>query len=243
MHCWSGEQLRRRIDRLSMLQRLSIIIPVLNEAAGIVQLLLSLADMRKAGCEIIVVDGGSEDETFRLAVPLSDRVISTSPGRARQMNAGAEHASGDVLLFLHADTILPQDAGHLVLDSLLRTGRAWGRFDVRLTGQRMIFRVIERMMNWRSRMTGIATGDQGIFVRREIFRQAGGYEEIPLMEDIALSKALRKYTPPLCISEKLVTSSRRWEKHGIYTTIVLMWSLRIRYAMGVDAGRLAREYK
>lgn len=225
------------------LTRISIIIPALNEAAGIAETLRPLQPLRARGHEVIVVDGGSADGTVAIARPLADRVIASRPGRARQQNAGAEAAGGDVLLFLHADTQLPPDADALVTGGLTRSGCGWGRFDVRLSGRRPLLRVVERMMNLRSRLTGIATGDQAIFVRRDGFRRAGGFPHIPLMEDVALCRTLRRTGPPLCLRQRVLTSSRRWEQRGILRTILLMWRLRAAYALGADPARLARRYR
>ncbi|HYR06368.1 MAG TPA: TIGR04283 family arsenosugar biosynthesis glycosyltransferase [Longimicrobium sp.] len=225
------------------LTRISIIIPALNEAAGIAQTLRPLQPLRARGHQVVVVDGGSADATAEIARPLADRVIASQPGRARQQNAGAEAATGDVLLFLHADTLLPADADGRVIDGLMRSGRGWGRFDVRLSGRAPALRMVERMMNLRSRLTGIATGDQAIFVRADWFRRAGGFPQIPLMEDVALSKALRRMGPPLCLRDRVRTSSRRWEERGVLRTIVLMWRLRAEYALGADPARLAERYR
>ncbi len=224
------------------MEPLSIVVPVLEEAGGIVPLLERLAPFRSRGVEVLVADGGSVDGTPELAAPLADRVVRARPGRARQMNAGARAARGGVLLFLHADTVLPAEADRLVLDGLAATGRAWGRFDVRLSGTAPALRMVETLMNLRSRWTGIATGDQAIFVRRDVFEQVGGYPDMPLMEDVALSAALRRVSPPLCLRERVVTSSRRWETRGIARTIVEMWRLRAAFALGASPWRLARAY-
>jgi rSAM/selenodomain-associated transferase 2 len=223
--------------------RLSIVVPTLNEAAAIGDTLAALQPLRARGCEVIVADGGSADGTAALARPLADAVVASEAGRARQQNAGAAAASGEILLFLHADTRLPRDAHVLVADGLRQTGRGWGRFDVRLTGRHPALRVIERMMNLRSRLGGIATGDQAIFVRRERFRAVGGFPVIPLMEDVALSKALKRLGAPLCLRQTVTTSSRRWEQHGVYRTMALMWRLRAEYWLGVDPRRLADRYR
>jgi rSAM/selenodomain-associated transferase 2 len=223
--------------------RITIIIPTLNEAAGIEGTLRPLQPLRDRGHQLVVVDGGSADATADIARPLADAVIASEPGRARQQNAGAASADGDVLLFLHADTLLPPDADRIILDGLRASGRGWGRFDVRLSGRRPLLRVVERMINLRSRLTGIATGDQAIFVRRDWFERCGGFPAIPLMEDVALSRKLRRMGPPLCLRERVVTSSRRWEQRGILRTIVLMWRLRAAYALGADPARLAERYR
>ena len=222
--------------------RISIIVPALNEAEGIRATLEALRPFRARGHEVIVVDGGSTDGTPELARPLADRVIASARGRARQPNAGAAAAAGEVLLFLHADTRLPDAADEAVLGGLRASGRGWGRFDVRLSGAHPMLRVVERSMGWRSRLTGVATGDQAMFVRREWFARAGGFPDLPLMEDVALSKALRRQGPPLCLRDRVVTSSRRWEERGVFRTIGLMWRLRLEDALGADPARLADRY-
>jgi rSAM/selenodomain-associated transferase 2 len=220
---------------------LSIVIPTLNEAAHLPQLLQDLAPLRAAGHEIIVVDGGSGDDTVALAKELADRVLATEPGRARQMNLGAATARHPVLWFLHADTRVPGDAAEALLAQL--AGHQWGRFDVRLSGQQPLLRVVERLMNWRSCWSRIATGDQGIFVSAALFRQVQGYPAIVLMEDVALSSRLRRLARPACVQRpRLITSSRRWETRGIVRTIILMWRLRLAYALGSDPGLLKARY-
>jgi rSAM/selenodomain-associated transferase 2 len=191
---------------------------------------------------VIVVDGGSSDGTRASAAPLADRVLAAPRGRASQMNAGAAAARGDVLLFLHADTQLPADADRLILDGLDARGRAWGRFDVRIDGAHPLLRVVAGLMNLRSRLTGIATGDQAIFVHRAALATAGGFPPLALMEDVALSATLKRISRPLCLRERVVTSGRRWESRGVVRTIVLMWWLRLRYFLGASPERLARLY-
>jgi rSAM/selenodomain-associated transferase 2 len=222
--------------------KLSIIMPVLNEGEGIAASLDALANLRALGTEVIVVDGGSRDATIQRARLRADRVIAAARGRAVQMNAGAQKATGDVLLFLHADTRLPADADHVVLNGIERSGRVWGRFNVRIEGRHPLLQVIGFFMNLRSRLTGIATGDQAIFVRRETFQSAGGFAEIKLMEDIALCRRLKRESRPLCLSERVTTSGRRWEKNGVLATMVLMWRLRLAYLLGADPNELARQY-
>lgn len=224
------------------MRSISIIIPALNEAANLEATLLPLQSWREAGHELILIDGGSSDGTPTIALPLVDTLLDGAPGRARQMNLGSQAASGGILLFLHADTTLPPGAEGLLLHALESQHR-WGRFDVRLSGRHWLFRVVERMMNWRSCLSGIATGDQGIFVERELFEQVGRFPELPLMEDIALSKRLKRAGRPACIHTPLVTSSRRWEQHGIVRTIILMWRLRLAYFLGVPAQQLAPRYR
>jgi rSAM/selenodomain-associated transferase 2 len=220
-------------------RNISIIMPTLNEAHGITATLTRLQALRQAGHEVIVVDGGSTDDTVAHAAPLADRLVTAPRGRACQMNAGAVAATRDVLLFLHADTMLPLDAAaHITSDN----SHLWGRFDVRLTGTHPLLRIVESMMNLRSRLTGIATGDQALFVERALFLAVGGFPELPLMEDIALSRTLKRHGRPLCLRAKVTTSSRRWEQNGVCSTILLMWRLRLAYFLGADPARLARLY-
>ncbi len=220
--------------------KFSIIIPTLNEEKNILSCLSALQPLRNE-CEIIVVDGESIDNTQILASPLANKVITSAKNRSIQMNKGAGQATGDVLIFLHADTILPENSLRLIEQEISPT-RQWGRFDIRLDGYSRMLKVIAWMMNWRSRITAIATGDQVIFVTRSAFEKVGQYPEISLMEDIALSKALKKIHPPICLKAKAVSSGRRWESNGIFKTILLMWSLRLRYFLGADPQTLALLY-
>ncbi|MCG8427495.1 MAG: TIGR04283 family arsenosugar biosynthesis glycosyltransferase [Chromatiales bacterium] len=226
-----------------MVARVSIIIPCLNEGAVIESLLTSLQPMRECGHEVIVVDGGSRDDTVERAAPWVDQLLRSPAGRAGQMTVGADAAEGDIFWFLHADTALPDSADRLILEGMETTRKGWGRFDVTLSGKHPMLRVVEWMMNLRSRLSGIATGDQGIFVSRPLFLQSGGFPNIPLMEDIALSKKLKQTGLPLCLKHRLTTSSRRWEQGGILRTIGLMWRLRLAYALGSDPKVLAARYR
>jgi rSAM/selenodomain-associated transferase 2 len=219
-------------------ERLSIVIPALNEAAGIRRTLQALAPLRRRGHEVIVVDGGSNDGTPQLAAGLCDRLIVSAAGRARQMNAGARAARGGILLFLHADTQLPPLADRAVIEAL--AGKVWGRFDVRIEARHRLLALVAWSMNLRSRLSGIATGDQAIFVRRAAF---SGFPEIPLMEDVAFSKAMKRRGPPACLRLRVSTSGRRWEARGVLRTVLLMWRLRLEYALGADPARLARRYR
>jgi rSAM/selenodomain-associated transferase 2 len=225
-----------------MMSRLSVVVPVLNEAAVIEDLLNSLSPLRRQGAEVIVVDGGSSDDTAGRARPLADQVLTAPRGRAAQMNAGAARASGNILVFLHADTRLHEDAALSMLHQMAGGKAAWGRFDVRIDGRHVLFPVIARLMNRRSRLTGIATGDQAIFVRRDAFLTLGGFADIPLMEDIEFSRRLKQVGRPLCLAEQVSTSGRRWEQHGVVRTILLMWRLRAAYFLGADPRGLANRY-
>jgi rSAM/selenodomain-associated transferase 2 len=226
--------------------KVAIIMPALNEAGAhapeFEQRLQGLQAYRNSGHELIIVDGGSEDDTYMLAQRYTDYAIRCERGRATQMNAGAGHADADILLFLHADTELPANALVAVVRKISE-GHYWGRFNVRLSGAHVMFRIIERMMNLRSCITGIATGDQAMFVRREVFESVGGFPQQPLMEDIELSKRLRGRGWPACVQQKVVTSSRRWQRFGIVRTVLLMWRLRLAYFLGVSAERLAEHYR
>ena len=222
--------------------KISIIVPVLNEAEGIAAMLAGLVPLRNRGNELIVVDGGSSDDSAALSRRAADRVASARRGRANQMNAGAALARGEILLFLHADTRLPENADARILQGLAASGRAWGRFDVRIEGENRLLPVIAFFMNLRSRATGIATGDQAIFVRREAFKRAGGFPPVELMEDIALSRSLKRVSRPLCLADKVVTSGRRWERRGVLRTVFLMWWLRLGFFFGAAPANLARLY-
>ena len=219
---------------------LSVVMPVLNEAAGLEAALEALAPLRDRGAEVIVVDGGSRDGTATLARPLTDRVMSAPRGRGAQMNTGAAAATGDVLLFLHADTRLPDHTDTLIRDGLAQSTRLWGRFDVGFTDGALP--LVAAMMNLRSRLSGIATGDQAIFVTREAFVRAGGFPEIALMEDVALSTRLKALSRPLCLRARVTTSPRRWQARGTVRTVLLMWRLRLAFSLGADPQRLARSY-
>ncbi len=226
--------------------RLAVVVPVFDEAAAIESTLARLAPLRTRGASVIVVDGGGTDATATLATRHSDQVLQSARGRAQQMNAGARAAidgGADALLFVHADSELP-DAADQLIDAALRTsGRVWGRFDVRINGQAPMLRVVSAMMNLRSRLTGICTGDQAIFVTRAAFEQLAGFAPIALMEDVEFSKRARAISWPAAISARVVTSGRRWQRHGVWRTIVLMWRFRLAYFFGADPQRLAQRYR
>lgn len=223
--------------------KLSIIVPVLNEVSTLPALLQGLLPLREQGVELIVVDGGSDDGSVELARNAGVSPLAASRGRARQMNDGAARASGDVLLFLHADTQLPPQAVPLVTQALASAQRHWGRFDVRIIGRARMLRVVASLMNARSRLSGIATGDQAMFVRRDTFEAVGGFPDQPLMEDIELSRRLRAISRPACLRARVSTSGRRWETRGVWRTILLMWRLRWDYWRGVSAAQLAQVYQ
>ena len=230
--------------------KLAVILPVLNEAAQLEEALAALIEEQHFD-EIIVVDGGSTDASVEIVCKFMspaapDRhatpiLIQSARGRAQQMRAGAAAAEADVLLFLHADSALPPGAADDIRDAV-EAGRLWGRFDVRLSGRHFLFRIIERLMNWRSRFTGVATGDQAIFVRRDVYHKLGGYAPLALMEDIEFCARLKWVGRPACLPGPVLTSSRRWERRGIIRTVLLMWTLRLLYWFGVSPARLARWY-
>lgn len=223
--------------------RLSIVLPVLNEAAGLGAALQTLTSLRARGAEIIVADGGSSDPSAALALAGGAQVVNAPRGRALQMNAGAAQSRGDVLLFLHADTRLPANADELIREALAGGARVWGRFDVVITGRPRMLRLIAALMNLRSRLTGIATGDQAMFMTRAAFEAAGGFPAQPLMEDIEMSRRLLHLSRPACLRAKVQTSGRRWESRGVWRTVLLMWRLRFAYWRGAAPERLADLYR
>ncbi|GJM04479.1 MAG: glycosyl transferase family 2 [marine bacterium B5-7] len=222
--------------------KISIIIPTLNEADHIEKQLGKLQVLRRSGHEVIVVDGGSIDDTVSLAAPLCDQILPSQRSRSIQMNSGAEVAKGNCLVFLHADTVLPNNILEY-FSSINNIENKWGRFDISLSGSNWLFRVIESCMNSRSSFTGIVTGDQVMFIGTELFIRVGGYPEIALMEDIAISTSLVNFSKPIRIREKVISSSRRWEKHGIFKTIIKMWLLRLLYFFHWDTNKLAKLYE
>jgi rSAM/selenodomain-associated transferase 2 len=221
---------------------ISIIIPTLNEAKGLPETLSALQTLRAGGVEVIVVDGGSSDETMHIAQQYADCVVASEAGRAKQMNKGASIAKGDILLFLHSDTTLPGDA-YQQLRKFEGQAIVWGRFNVTLDNPRFIFRVIEKMMNARSRLTSVVTGDQAMFVSSFLFKQVDGFPIIDLMEDIAISKKLKKLVSPVSLKSAVVTSSRRWVEYGVMQTVLLMWWLRAAYFFNKDPAILAKKYR
>lgn len=229
---------------------LSVIMICLNEGDNVRRSLQVLSGWRERGAEIIVVDGGSSDDTIAQVTPLADCVVETSKGRANQLNAGAAEARGQILIFFHADTIAPLDGDQTLQKALATTtsadspqSLAWGRFDVRIQGQSFWLGMVATLMNLRSRLTGIATGDQALFMTREAFDAVGGFARQPLMEDIEICKQLRRLAKPICLRDTVVTSGRRWDTKGVWRTIFLMWSLRWRYWRGESAESIARDYQ
>lgn len=222
--------------------KLSIIIPILNEGEQALACVKGLAPLRGAGHELILVDGGSDQLAAEQLLPWVDRLLISEPGRARQMNQGAQVAQAQVFWFLHADTQVAADAVAAILGAQ-SAGPAWGRFDIRLDDNSPLLSLVAHMMNLRSRWSGIATGDQGIFISRELFVQIGGFPDQALMEDIEISKRLKRLRRPVCLRPRLLTSSRRWHQQGIFRTIVLMWGLRLAYWLGVSPQRLAAYYR
>lgn len=226
-----------------MTSKLSIIIPIYNESEQLAELFDHLEPYRERGHQIIFVDGQSDDNSVELVDQAGYLVIPSERSRAGQMNTGARKATEDVLLFLHADTRLPENADQLIGSALANTRYVWGRFDAQITGNHLLLPVVATMMNARSRLSGIATGDQGIFVRRTVFENLGGYASQPLMEDIELSRRLLTLAKPQCLRQKVTTSGRRWVLRGVCKTILLMWYLRFLYWRGVDPKILVGKYR
>ena len=222
-------------------EALAIVVPMLDEAATLPALLVHLAGWRARGCEVVLVDGGSRDDSVEMARAAGFRVLIAERGRARQLNAVAQACGRARLLFLHADTRLPEAADAMVCAAL--AVQAWGRFDVHIDGRPRMLRVVAALMNLRARLSGIATGDQAIFVRRDVFEAVGGFPDQPLMEDIELSCRLLRVSRPACLRARVRTSGRRWEQRGVWRTIALMWRLRWAYWRGVPAERLAEAYR
>ena len=225
----------------NFMPELSIIIPCLNEQKGIALFIHELQKLRPQ-CELILVDGGSGDKTVQIAEPFVDHLIHSPCGRAQQMNAGAKKASSNVLIFLHADTFLPDDAVSQIQQAL-QDGYRWGRFDIRLIGGHWFLPVISYFMNLRSALSGITTGDQALFIDKSLFQQVGYYPNIAIMEDIALAKNLKKHGKPFRVYSCVHSSARRWVQSGVYKTILLMWCLRLQYFLGIDPKQLAQQYQ
>lgn len=215
--------------------------PVLNEASGIDHSLQTLLKTLQARWQVVVCDGGSVDATLERLAAYPVQVVKAQAGRAVQMNAGAGCATGPLLVFLHGDTRLPNHFNQL-MEAFLDSDFEWGRFDVTLDNPRWPFRMIAWFMNQRSAITGVCTGDQTLFMRRDFFQRMGGYAELPLMEDVEFSLRARVQARPLRIRVPVVTSSRRWSRHGVVRTILLMWWLRLAYRLGVSPQRLQRWY-
>lgn len=222
---------------------LAVIVPVLNEAGELPGLITRLQALVRAGCEVVVVDGGSRDGSAEALTAAGLRVIHRTGGRGPQLQAGAEAAHADQLLFLHADTVLPEQAVPLVQAALAGGSLRWGRFDVAISGRHPMLRVVACLINQRSRLTGIATGDQALFMTRAALTAAGGFPAQPLLEDVEISTRLRTLTRPVCLRARVLTSGRRWERRGVWSTIWLMWRLRWLYWRGMPATTLAELYR
>jgi rSAM/selenodomain-associated transferase 2 len=221
--------------------KLSVIVPVINEEMNLSRIAGCLRSVIEQGHEVIIVDGGSTDNTLTIAYDITDTIIISKKGRALQMNNGASVASGDVVLFLHADTLLPENVAEIISDVYVGEN-FWGRFDVRLSNEKYVYRLIECMMNMRSSLTSIVTGDQAMFFEKNLFDRIGGFPEIALMEDVEISRQLKKISKPVRLKSKVVTSSRRWETNGVVATVLLMWKLRLYYFFGVSPEKLSQMY-
>lgn len=224
---------------------ISIILPILNESETLRRELPRLKQLSQQGCELIFVDGGSRDDSVDQLQAAGMYVVHSESGRAIQMNLGASQAGTEQLVFLHIDTRLPDKAPDLVRTALNATGQGgqWGRFDVCIDGRHPVLKLVGWMMNQRSRLTGIATGDQTLFMQRDLFKRVGGFPQQPLMEDIEMSRRLKQLSRPVCLKDRVYTSGRRWEQSGVWRTIGLMWWLRFAYWRGVSAERLVRLYR
>ena len=223
------------------MRTLSVIVPMLNEAATIA---IALRAIRRgaADAEIVVVDGGSTDASVAAAQPLCDRVLVASRGRAQQMNAGARASRGDVLAFVHADTLVPSTFAADIATALSDPAVVGGRFDVKLDSDALPYRLIGAMISIRSRISRTGTGDQAIFVRREVFDRLGAFPELELCEDLDFSRHLKRAGRVACLRSRVTTSARRWSRGGILRTVVRMWLIRAMYLMGVPPARLKRMY-
>ena len=224
------------------MSKLSIIIPVLNEENLLARHCKAYLSLIRSGHEILVVDGGSQDGSVRVASELGCKIYSTKASRGYQMHYGAKRSRHDMLLFLHADTLLPSHAAKIIASTLTNSGHPWGRFNVRFSDSRLIFCIIAWLMNKRSCLTGIVTGDHAMFVQRTFYFECGGYLDIPIMEDIEFSRRLKKHAPPACLSDTVITSSRKWEQHGIFRMMLTMWKLRLMYYLGVAPEKIVKLY-
>ena len=242
---------------MTVMATVSIIIPVLNEAGNLAHLFTNINKLNPKPQQVILVDGGSTDDSIDIIrifinelMPDNNRKIDwqmteSKSGRALQMNTGAALATAEILLFLHADTQLPIDAIESISEATKRA--EWGRFDVQIDSRQLMLKLVSQMINWRSKLSGIATGDQAIFISQSLFEQIGGYPNQALMEDVELcnqlkSTQLKDIAKPACLKNKVITSARRWQQHGTWRTILLMWHLRFDYWRGVSADNIKQRY-
>ena len=224
------------------MSKLSIVIPVLNEEKFLTRNQEMFTCLLKDGHEILVVDGGSQDNSLKTAYELGCRVFSTRASRGHQLHYGAERSKHELLLFLHADTLLPLNAAQAIVQTLSKPNQHWGRFNIRFSNSRLVFRIIAWLMNKRSCLTSIVTGDHAMFIRRECYFNCGGYSDIPIMEDVEFCSRLKKNKAPACLSDEVITSSRRWEQKGICCTVLMMWKLRLMFFFGVSPEKLVKLY-
>lgn len=222
--------------------KLSIIIPVLNEKQFLARNREAFTSLLKSGHEILIVDGGSQDNSIQAAHELGCKAFATKASRGHQLHYGAERSRHELLLFLHADTLLPLHATEVIVQTLSKPDRLWGRFNVRFSSSKLVFRVIAWLMNKRSCLTGIVTGDHAMFIRRECYFNCGGYSDIPIMEDVEFCLRLKRIASPVCLSDEVITSSRKWEQKGVFSTILTMWKLRLMFFFGISPEKLAKLY-
>jgi len=222
--------------------KLSIIIPVLNEETCLINNQEKLKSLLADGHEILVIDGGSQDKSVKIANAIGCKTLITKASRGYQLHFGAKHSKNELLLFLHADTLLPSNAAELILQALTPTNNHWGRFNIKFSNPNLVFSVVAWFMNKRSYLTAIVTGDQAMFIKRDSYFICGGFPDFPIMEDIEISKRLKMMALPICLSDEVISSSRKWETQGVLKTIIKMWCLRLMFFLGVSTEKLAKSY-